>query len=143
MAPKASALTSNSGKLIGVAGLPGSGKSTFFARPDFAEFFQRDDIGTNWRHNERRVCEELKNGKSAIVSDIEFCNEQKRNDFEKKMERKVEWVFFENAPWRCALNCLFRYYVQYNSRIDPFTVKFVRSSVCHKYITHLPIIVRS
>jgi hypothetical protein len=103
-------------KLIGVAGLPGSGKSTFFARPDFAKFFRCDNIGTNWRTNEEKVCQQLKNGKSAIVSDIEFCNAQKRDKFEMRMGRQVEWVFFENAPWKCALNCLFRYYVKKQNR---------------------------
>jgi len=128
----------NNIRLIGVVGLPGSGKSTFFNGMEYAGFIKKDDIGDSgkhgkdWQGNEEEIHSGIKNGPSAIASDIEFCNPYMRNAFEEHIGWRVEWVYFENAPWKCALNCLYRYYSGQNRPLHTEIRKIKRLSLIHQ-----------
>jgi len=61
-------------KLIGIVGMPGSGKSELFKAAEFASFDKFDNVLANWEKNEQRIRELIQDRKSVLVSDIEFCN---------------------------------------------------------------------
>jgi hypothetical protein len=98
-------------RLIGIVGMPGSGKTEmFFKSEKYAEFERFDDVLANQERNEQRICELIETDKSVLVSDIEFCDAEWREIFQRNIGKEIEWIFFENAPWKCAVNCLFRYF---------------------------------
>ena len=97
-------------RLIGVIGLPGCGKTSFFLEKEFEGFLKIDDIGIDWTSNEAKISAAIQNNQSVLVSDIEFCDAHKRAEFENHIGRQFEWICFENAPMKCAVNSLHRYY---------------------------------
>lgn len=116
-------MSTKDAKIIGLVGLPGSGKSTYFSRAEFAQFLQKDDIGAaekhngkGWQANENDIRAAIKSGQSAIFSDIELCYSGKRNECEARLGTQIEWIYFENEPWKCALNCLYRFYFKNSER---------------------------
>ena len=90
--------------------MPGSGKTELFKSPEFASFEKFDDVLANRERNEQRIRELIQADKSVLVSDIEFCDAEWREIFQRNIGREIEWIYFENAPWKCAINCLFRFY---------------------------------
>ena len=53
----------------------------------------------------------MRNAQSIIVSDIVFCFAENRTLFENSVGNKFEWICFENAPVKCAINALHRFYL--------------------------------
>jgi dephospho-CoA kinase len=72
-------------KLVGIVGMPGSGKSELFKSAEFADFEKFDDVLANKNANEQRIRELIKTGKSVLVSDIEFCDAEWREIFERNV----------------------------------------------------------
>ncbi|MBS1913494.1 MAG: hypothetical protein JST22_16015 [Bacteroidetes bacterium] len=55
----------------------------------------------------------LRAGCSAVVSDIDFCHPELRDEMERVMmdavsELAIQWLFYENDPEMCAANILRR-----------------------------------
>ena len=106
-------------KVILIAGLPGAGKTTYgkqLASELSAEFF--DDFKLNAindsslfhcsRHY-HRLTHLLKTGKPCVVTDIDFCNGQSREEAETRIRENVpdvdvQWRFFANDPEKCLEN---------------------------------------
>jgi hypothetical protein len=97
-------------RVIGIAGLPGSGKSRLMDKYQSQGFSRYNDINKNWRNNLLKVQAELQQGNNIAISDIVFCKAWQRERLEKELGVKIQWIFFKNNPWQCAQNCLYRFY---------------------------------
>lgn len=107
------------GKLILVAGLPGSGKSTwmiantpqtiYFAIDDFMANSFGDVAKTTYSRWYFPLVFALRAGRDAVISDISFCDPGRREEIERVMRDAVDklaynWICFENAPDACREN---------------------------------------
>lgn len=95
--------------IIGVAGLPGSGKSHLLDVLRARGFVSVDDINIDWRGNLRRIRRELGEGRDVALADIMFCQPAWRRRLERELGHPIRWIFFENQPLRCIANCLHRF----------------------------------
>lgn len=99
-------------KIVCIAGLPGSGKTIYIG--NHLENFKRfDDIGVDCLKNGRiqDVVKEIESGNSVVISDIQFCTPEFRQDFNLFFEKRgeqIDWVCFKNEPWKCSVNSLAR-----------------------------------
>ncbi len=113
-------------KLVGIVGMPGSGKSELFKSPEYADFERLDDVLANREQNERHIRALIQQQKSILVSDIEFCNKGVRDEFQQRIGAQLEWICFENAPWKCATNCIYRYITRRDREVLVELVKIDR-----------------
>lgn len=110
-----------SGKLTLIAGLPGSGKSTWIeANAPSTQFFIADDFMAHSYGNISKFAYSrwyfplvfaLRAGRDAIIADIAFCDSGRRCEAERIMvdavhNLKYQWVFFANDPDACRQNVL-------------------------------------
>ena len=116
------------GTLTVVVGLPGSGKSTLLGALKmsttgiFADDFMkdiapgspitRDPSVTDSRHYSKLI-QNLRNGKSCLISDIIFCDSLVRAELELAVRNDVrnldlKWEFFDNDPKQCISNARHR-----------------------------------
>lgn len=110
--------------LTAIAGLPGSGKSTLIRKlarkvrglvaPDLMRGVDDDPpIRRSPRITDSPVypqlISDLREGKDCIVADIVFCDTLWRVELEQVVRADapdvtIDWMFFENAPSKCARN---------------------------------------
>lgn len=102
--------------IVAIAGMPGSGKSRLITQYEGRGFVRFDDINKAWRENLASVRELLVTGRDVVVSDIEFCRKNMRKRLEDELGTAVQWVFFENNPYVCARNVLYRAFVEKRDR---------------------------
>lgn len=95
--------------VIAIAGLPGSGKTVLIKDLVQHGYSSFDDINTDWCGRLPRARTEARTGRDLVVSDIMFCDESWRKRLETELGIAVQWIFFENNPWQCAKNSLFRF----------------------------------
>ncbi len=103
-------------KVVGIVGLPGSGKSSLmreYLRDGYAGF---DDFGEQWDAHTALARESLAKGTPVVVSEINLCRLDWRERMETALEQPIEWIYFANDPWQCAVNCLYRLMVQLDER---------------------------
>lgn len=94
-------------KIIGIGGLPGSGKT--YLGKKLAEkygYILFDDINIETVANLKHA---IKNNKSVIITDPYFCFIQDRQCAEKTFKTinptcEIEWILFENDPESCKSN---------------------------------------
>ena len=108
---------------IFIVGLPGAGKS-YYARQLASEInatlfddFKANAIG-NCSHfpfakSYVELINGLRSGKDSIISDIDFCKTESRNEACQCIEHlvegvEIEWIFFENDPEKCRENIIRR-----------------------------------
>ncbi len=108
--------------VIGIAGLPGSGKSTLMNELQKQGYSPYDNINVDWNGNLPRARTEAHQGKDVAISDIMFCKESMRRRLERELELTVQWISFENIPWQCARNCLYRF--MFANRDKPRSLDF-------------------
>lgn len=113
-------------RLVAVAGLPGSGKSTLFQSEEFtgplSRFIVLDDMGYDERWFESdaervqwnndpwmktltlaRVALGL--GVDVVLADVDFCRSERRHWLMLNFpSHSIEWIFFANAPETCEQN---------------------------------------
>lgn len=95
-------------QVIGVAGLPGSGKSRLMDELERQGYRRFNDINRDWAGNLPSARAEARAGRRIAVADIKFCDATWRHRLEDELGLPVQWIFFANDPWQCAKNCLFR-----------------------------------
>lgn len=107
-------------KVILIAGLPGSGKSTYgkklkarLGAADYLDDYHANAIGDDPAFKRGRQYERLiaglKNGETWIASDIESCRPQKRREVEATLQEDVpqvviEWHFLATDEDTCRRN---------------------------------------
>ena len=96
-------------KLIAVAGLPGSGKSTYIEQLDGVRALS--DITQNGWLNWPHLVSSLLTGFDCIIDSAKFTVQQGRKDLEDRLKKEgldieVEWYYFENNPNACLTNIL-------------------------------------
>jgi len=112
------------GNLTVVIGMPGSGKTTYMKsvlveNPEVLLFddYQNesyDDDGDPKRSKYyKTLIEGLKQGKTALVSDIRYCSQYELNLFLSAVlsaapNSHVEYRYFENNPDKCRANVITR-----------------------------------
>ena len=95
--------------VIGVAGLPGSGKSRLMAELQARGYSRYNDINRDWNSILAKARAEAHDGHKVAISDIMFCDQAWRQRLEQELGLSLTWVFTENDAWQCARNCLFRF----------------------------------
>ena len=106
----------NTGKLIAVVGLPGSGKSTLVKAigssvsglccEDFhANAFDHSPRVERSRHY-NALLEHMRAGRDCIIADIAFCDPRRRLSLQEAIDKqfcdaRILWIYFENAPAKC------------------------------------------
>jgi hypothetical protein len=115
-------------KLVGIIGMPGCGKTELFNSAEFDGFTKFDDALANREINERNIRSLIQGNGSILVSDIEFCNDSVRDEFQKRIGAQCDWICFENAPWKCAVNCIQRFTKHQNREILVELIKIDRLS---------------
>jgi hypothetical protein len=96
-------------KIVGVVGLPGSGKSAWLSELREKGAHVVDDIGKDWSVGLAEVRKSVSKGVRVAVSDIEFCDARRREAFERDVGSDVQWLYFANEPVQCVKNCIYRY----------------------------------
>jgi predicted kinase len=106
------------GSVLLVAGLPGSGKSTYLRELELVGWLKFDDfkanaIGNSSTFQNARRFEELveclRDGRRCVVSDIDFCKTDSREEAERILRARVPnlelaWCFFANDEEACETN---------------------------------------
>jgi tRNA uridine 5-carbamoylmethylation protein Kti12 len=93
--------------VIGIGGMPGSGKSTFLKH--FREDIPRlDDFNNNWTTNLASALAFLAADKTVIITDVQFCDPAWRRKLEEQLAHPVQWIVFENNPLKACANALKR-----------------------------------
>jgi hypothetical protein len=113
--------------VLGVAGLPGSGKSRLMRKFSLIGYDCYDDVNTDWETNLTQARKKAKQGIRVAASDILFCDILWRKSFENEIGGDVEWIFMANKPWRCIKNCFVRFVFEDCSRPLRNEVKNIRS----------------
>ncbi len=103
-------------KVIGIAGLPGSGKSRLMDELQSEGYSRYNDINRDWNANLPKARAEVQQERCVAISDIMFCDQSWRQRLERELAARVQWIFFDNNPWQCAKNCLFRFAFQKSHR---------------------------
>lgn len=103
-------------KVVGIAGMPGSGKSRLMQHYEADGYHRFDDINSDWPKNIKDACSRLARSERLIISDILFCRQDFRERLAAELGTEVHWVFFENNPFQCALNVLHRRFVEGHDR---------------------------
>lgn len=94
--------------VIVIVGLPGSGKSGLMDELERSGYTLYENITQDWNGNLPRARSHAREGKNVAITDLMFCDESWRSRLERELGLPVQWIFFENNPWQCAKNCLYR-----------------------------------
>lgn len=94
--------------LFGIAGLPGSGKTTLMSLFDQNSVHVFDDINRDWNGGIFTAKECLSRNETVIVSDIIFCEKKWRTALENALGMRAQWICFENNPEKAKKNALKR-----------------------------------
>jgi GTPase SAR1 family protein len=122
--------------IIVIVGLPGSGKSRLIELYVSNGYEKFDDFYKEPDGNQKKIKELIgkDKNKNIVVSDIEFCQTDLRHKFEADIGAQIQWVSFENDPYQCAKNVLYRYFVEKKPR--PWGVEMEKIERLSK--TYLP-----
>src|SRR5437879_1556954 len=109
-------------KLVIVVGLPGSGKTFHLPRlkQEYNAKYLRDSFkknafhGSSWITSSRHYVDligHLRDGHSCIISDIDFCKMEAREEAVEAIryhvpDVEIRWICFENNPEQCRKNVI-------------------------------------
>jgi predicted kinase len=105
-------------EIILIAGLPGSGKTTYMKTMSLAGWLIFDDFKANahndsstfWHsRNYEALLKALRDGQKCVVADIDFCKIDSRTEAESTLRTRIpdillNWQFFENDFQACQAN---------------------------------------
>ena len=98
--------------VVGIAGLPGCGKSRLIEEYQAKGFATFDDINANkkggWIQSIILARSLIASGKDVAISDIMFCEDGWRDRLQTDLNVPIHWICFENNPPICANNCRHR-----------------------------------
>jgi hypothetical protein len=94
--------------ILGIAGLPGSGKTHLIASGLGHGRYVLDDINNNWAEGVERARIALAGRQEIVVADIMFCHAGWRQRIAEELGLAVAWTFFSNDPIQCMRNCTHR-----------------------------------
>lgn len=97
----------NRARILAVAGLPGSGKSTYLNRLS-KDWVVLDNMNTDWDGSIQRIKDAWNAKQRVAVSDIMFTLDDWRRKLFNALHKPIRWVYFENNPEQCRKNCEFR-----------------------------------
>ncbi len=113
-------------KLTMIIGLPGSGKSRY--TNDHAKGLIRgfSDVMSPSGAQPSKVDDlilALRSGLDAIGDDVSWCEEERRNEFVKRVEVEVpgvgiEFVYFAASPEKCGVNLIMDFLKAVKPRLD-------------------------
>ena len=95
--------------IIGIAGLPGSGKSRLMDELHRHGYRRFNDINRDWEANVAEARQAAQKGEDIAISDIMFCDESWRRTLEKELGLSVRWIYFANDAAQCIRNCEYRF----------------------------------
>jgi len=101
-------------KVIFIAGLPGSGKSSYiiknYPKDKYAVYDDykcgATDLNFNSSLHFEKLMENLNNERDCVVADIDFCKAESRDEANRFIKEfspatAIQWIFFENNPEAC------------------------------------------
>lgn len=105
-------------QIILIAGLPGSGKTTYLETLRQEGWLVFDDFKANayndssvfWHsRNYEALLMALREGQKCVVVDIDFCKTNSRHEADTSLREQIpdltlNWVFFENDFQACQVN---------------------------------------
>ena len=95
------------GRVVGIVGLPGSGKSSLQNGFEENGYVVYDDIfrdETQFKDVKRNIA----NKDNVVMSDIQFTDIRIRKKVERQLGKKVDWIWFENNPEQAKKNSVYR-----------------------------------
>jgi hypothetical protein len=109
-------------QVILIAGLPGSGKTTYLCQMLQDHWFVFDDYkreafgdSSEFRNSRkfRALVNALRDEVRCVVADIHFCHTESRQEAEDVLREEIPgvsiaWLFFENNPAACEANIRLR-----------------------------------
>jgi hypothetical protein len=95
-------------EIVAIVGLPGSGKTRLIQEFEARDYQCFDDMNRNWEGSTARMLQLINEQRDIACSDIMFCTRFYRRRLKRTLGVPIHWIFFENSPWQCAKNCLYR-----------------------------------
>lgn len=119
-------------KILGVAGLPASGKSTWAqaqaaqhpATQVFDDTWYTVAFGEFLNALKESVQRTVTSNAQVIIVGVDLCLPDRRKflvDFLSQYDVDIEWIFFENDPAQCHINASLRPQKDVRATIDLFT----------------------
>jgi len=103
-------------EVVVIVGLPGSGKTRLIQEFKARGYQCFDDMNQNWECTTARMVQLIKEQRDIACSDIMFCTRFFRRRLERILGVPLRWIFFENNPWQCAKNSLYRHIFEEDDR---------------------------
>ena len=113
-------------EVIVIVGLPGSGKTRLIQEFEARGYHCFDDMNVDWQYNTARMLQLIHERRNIACSDIMFCTRFFRRRLERTLGVPLRWIFFENSPWQCAKNCLYRHCFELHDRPLQEEVRMIR-----------------
>jgi hypothetical protein len=122
-------------EVVAIVGLPGSGKTALIQEFSARGFECFDDMNRDWERNTVRMLDLINQKRDIACSDIMFCTRFFRRRLKRTLRVRLHWIFFENNPWQCAKNSLYRYIFQERDRPLLEEIQMIRR-LSQVYVPH-------
>jgi hypothetical protein len=113
-------------EVVVIVGLPGSGKTDLIKEFEAQGYQCFDDMNKNWQRSTLRMLRLISQQRAVACSDIMFCTRLYRQRLERTLRVPIRWIFFENNPWQCAKNSLYRHFFEKRDRPLLEEIKMIR-----------------
>ena len=111
--------------VLGIAGLPGSGKTSLIATELGHGRHILDDINNDWTGGIAIARDVLATRRPLVISDIIFCDAVWRQRITQELNQAVAWTYFANDPVQCVRNCTLRIRDADSSRSIAYEIRMI------------------